>query len=166
MLLHRYLQIKARPDAPKTNIRNIKTWLSNRSGAIHENEIRFLQSKDLITASRGEKSPLRRVFEQHILAPTLGLFGLFSTNSYEVDSPESGLKTTVRGDDRQVDMGATISIFATATVMLIAPLWILAALSTIVQKLAVITTFSIVFLAVMNWGSLARPFEILAATAG
>ena len=165
-LLERYLQLKARPDAPRTNVRNVQRWLSNRNGPLHESETRFLQSKDLITASKGEKSPLRRFFEQHILAPSRGLFGIFSTNSSDTSNPESGLKTTVRGDDRQVDMSATISIFMAAAIMLIAPLWTLAALGTISRKLAVITGCVTVFLAVMNWGTLARPFEILAATAG
>ncbi len=165
MLLHRYLQIKARPDAPKTNIRNVKTWLFNRQGAIHENEIRFLQSKDLITTSKCEKSPLRRLFEQQILARTRGLFGLFLTDSKD-HGPESGLKTTICGDDQQVEKSATVFIFVAATVMLIAPLWVLAALSQVFQKLAVITTFSIMFLAVMNWGTITKPFEVLAATAG
>ena len=127
-LLHRYLQIKSRPDAPKVNVRNIRTWLSNRRGPIHENEVRFLSEKDLITAARGEKSPLRRLFEQHILAPTLGLFG--STTSRPDEYPqESGLKTTtISGEDRHVDIGATVSIFVAAVAMLIAPLWILAPL--------------------------------------
>jgi hypothetical protein len=34
------------------------------------------------------------------------------------------------------------------------------------QKLATITAFLVVFLAILTWGTLAKPFEILAATAG
>ncbi|KAH8913089.1 hypothetical protein BR93DRAFT_131101 [Coniochaeta sp. PMI_546] len=164
LLLHRYLQIKTKPDAPKTNIRNVQRWLSNRHGAIHDNELRFLQSKDLITTSK-EKSPLRRLFEQQILARTSGLFGIFSTGS-KISSPESGLKTTVRGDDRQVDITARLAIFFAALAMLITPLWVLAPLSMIYVKLGVITAFAVFFLAVMNWGTIARPFEVLASTAG
>jgi len=164
-LLCRYIALKAREPSPRTNTRNLALWLSNREGAIDQDEARFVQAGDLITVSKSPKSPLRRLFEQHILAPTAGLFGLIPTKLSDEES-SSGLKTSVRGDDAHVDVFAAISVFSAALVMLIVPLWILAIISSTMRKLAVITAFSIAFLALMNWGTLGRPFEILAATAG
>jgi hypothetical protein len=139
-------------------------WLANHRDPIQEKETQFLKSKDLITLSRKEKAPMRRAFEQYVLAPTSGLFGLFSAKRAEATKVD--LRTTTQGDDQHVDVIAAVAIFAVAITMLIAPLWILAVLDTIFRKLAVITAFSVVFLAVLNWGTIARPFEIFAATAG
>jgi hypothetical protein len=50
--------------------------------------------------------------------------------------------------------------------MLLIPLWVLSVMESIFHKLAVITIFVVAFLAFMTWATLARPFEILASTAG
>jgi len=57
-------------------------------------------------------------------------------------------------------------IFLAAITMLIAPLWILTKTESLNQKLGIITTFLMLFLGVLNWGTVSRPFDILAATAG
>jgi hypothetical protein len=77
-----------------------------------------------------------------------------------------GEQTTIQCSDEHVDVIASLMIFCSATTMLIVPLWILAILEQIFHKLATITAFLVIFLAILTWGTLARPFEILAATAG
>ncbi|RYP19489.1 hypothetical protein DL765_003329 [Monosporascus sp. GIB2] len=94
----------------------------------------------------------------------MGLFGLFR-DKHEKQNPSLG-PSTVFGKDEPVDLLASIVLFVVALVMLIAPLWILAMVSEMVSRLAVITTFVIVFLGVLSWATLARPFEVLAAAAG
>lgn len=116
----------------------------------------------MFTISNSEKSTVRSLFEQHIL---YRLFGFFESGS--TSGTASGpFASTVQGDDRHVDRVATVSIFFAAALMLITPLWILAFIQDIIHKLIVITIFSVLFLIVMNWGTVARAFEILASTAG
>jgi hypothetical protein len=50
--------------------------------------------------------------------------------------------------------------------MLIAPLWILEFVHGSMNRLAVITGFIVLFLWLIAFGTAARPFESLAATAG
>lgn len=164
-LLCHYLQLKSRPSAPKTNVRNIKTWLDNNNGPIQEKEVEFIIKEDLITVAKNRKSPARMFFERRILVPTNGLFGLLTRKGEKEGSP-SDRHTILRGNDEHVDVFGAITIFTAAAVMLIAPLWILAGVDELHQKLAAITIFLAVFLFVLSWGTSARPFEMLAATAG
>ncbi len=95
----------------------------------------------------------------------MGLFGLLAENP-TFDSLPGDAETTVHGKDEHVDVLAAVSVFITAVVMLILPLWTLAVVDDMFKKLGVITAFLVVFLAVLVWGTLSRPFEVLAATAG
>ena len=163
MLCH-YIQLKARPQPSRNVMQNVRTWLSNRNEPINTQELSFINARDLITAAKFEKSKIRRLFEQFILAPTSGLFGLLlRTPPGDEAYAES---TTVMGEDEHVDAIAAAAIFIVALTMLIAPLWTLAVLEDIFRKLAVITAFTLVLLLVLTWGTLARPLEILAAAAG
>lgn len=164
-LVVNYLTLKAREPAPKMNTNNIKQWLENHRQPIHPDEIGFLHADDLITASRISKSALRRSFEQHVLAPTTGLFGLFALKP-SPDALPGEAETTVLGKDEHVDAVAALAIFFAAAVMLIAPLWTLVVVDGMFKKLGIITVFLFLFLGILTWGTLSRPFEILAATAG
>lgn len=94
------------------------------------------------------------------------MFGQCCLSAKESDPSIIEFQTTVRGDDELVDVLGGVSIFITAIVMLIAPLWILAVLDSTSHKLGIITAFILVFLAVMIWATLAQPFELLATAAG
>ncbi|RYP67158.1 hypothetical protein DL771_007386 [Monosporascus sp. 5C6A] len=107
---------------------------------------------------------IRRFFERCVLVPTKGLFGLLG-DKREKQNPSFG-PSTVFGEDEPIDLLASIALFVVASVMLIAPLWILAMVEDMVSRLVVITAFVFVLLGVLNWATLARPFEILVATAG
>lgn len=154
-----YRELKSVPSAPKWNINNINTWLDNANGPIEEKEVEFLKAGDLITVAPAQKSFLRQLFEKYVLVPTRGLFGLLGSR----DGPDG---TNVHGSDEPVDAMAAVSIFAVGIVLLIAPLWILANTHDMNKRLGVITTFIAVLLAVLTSATLAKPFEILAATAG
>ena len=143
----------------------MKTWLEDKNGPIHPKEVEFINAKDLISVAKSDKPVLRRLFEQRILAPTKGLYGLFLQNPDDSSHPPSST-TTVQGDDEYIDRLAKVAIFVTALVMLIVPLWVLAVLDHIFKKVAVITAFTLALLLVLVLGTLAGPFETLTVTAG
>ncbi|KAK0646738.1 hypothetical protein B0T16DRAFT_493658 [Cercophora newfieldiana] len=164
-LLCRYTSLKARPKAAPKTITNIKTWLVNNNHPICPQEAASFDARDLISLASSPKSAFRRLVEQHLLGPTRGLFGIFRHNP-PLGANDRVFQDTHHGSDDQVDSFASVIIFISATTMLIAPLWILTVVNTLHQKLATITTFLVVFLAILTWGTLSKPFEILAATAG
>jgi hypothetical protein len=105
-----------------------------------------------------QKSLARRTFEQRCLAPIKGFFRaiLHKTES----------TTTVQGDDTMVDHVAHIAIFFIVLTMIIVPLWVLVIVDGIFGKLGIITEFTLILLIFLSYGTLARPFETLASTAG
>lgn len=154
-----YRELKSVPRAPTESIKNINTWLCNNNFPIEEKEVEFLKAEDLITVAPSRKSFLRKVFERCIFIPTKGLFGLLGSR----DGPD---ETNVYGRDEPVDAMAAVTIFAVGIILLIAPLWILANTHDMNTRLGIITAFIAVLLGVLTSGTLAKPFEILAATAG
>lgn len=68
-------------------------------------------------------------------------------------------------DDKRIDRFVTVLIVGVGTIMLLVPMWILQALSNSNYKLAVITAFVAVFLGLVSYATVAKPFETLAATA-
>lgn len=161
------MNLKSRPRAAGRVVRNIRTWLENNNHPIEPKEIEFLKADDLISASATTKSSLRHLFEQWVLCPTLGLFGVFLDKSvHHTQNPEILGSSTVYGRDEPVDAFASVSIFIVAFAMLILPLWILFTVDDMFKRLGVITVFITVLLGVLTSATLAKPFEILAATAG
>ena len=72
----------------------------------------------------------------------------------------------IERDDAAVDRLGRIAIIFIAVVMLIMPLWILAFVQDQSRRLAVITVLLLGLVMVLTWATLAKPYEILAATAG
>lgn len=67
--------------------------------------------------------------------------------------------------DKKIDEFITFTTVLIGLVMLIAPIWILAYTHPVAAKLAIITAFILLFLALVSFGTNAKPFESLAATA-
>ena len=67
--------------------------------------------------------------------------------------------------DSRIDSFVSFMIISLGLGLLISPLWILALVDNIMKRLAIITTFVVVFLSVLSLTTLARPFENLAAAA-
>ncbi len=163
--------MKTMVGAVESNVRRVKIWHGNRKdGVIHPDEMGYLEAKDLITVAKRPKSPLRRFFEQQVLAPALGplakLLHIFHLRDIASKRPGHEFSSSIIGEDKYVDLIASITIFLTAVVMLIVPLWVLATLNTLTSKLGVITAFTLALLLVLSGGTLAKPFEILATAAG
>jgi hypothetical protein len=67
--------------------------------------------------------------------------------------------------DRKIDRFITVIITALGTVMLIVPLWVLPNLESLKAKLGIITAFVVLFLGLVAYTTVAKPFESLAAAA-
>ena len=70
MYLERFIldhsELKARPDANKFQIDNIKSWLENSNGPITQAEVKFINKEgDLMPLVPKVKSPLRRVLDRY-----------------------------------------------------------------------------------------------------
>ena len=69
------------------------------------------------------------------------------------------------GSDRKIDRLMAIIVITIGTVMLIVPMWILPNLKGANAKLGTITAFMLLFLGLVSYTTVAKPFETLAATA-
>ena len=67
--------------------------------------------------------------------------------------------------DEKMDRYLAICILGLGLIMLIAPLWILAFLGELVPRLAVISAFVLLFVVLLSFTTVAKPFESLAAAA-
>jgi len=128
---------------------------------IEPKEVEFLEERDLLSLAKLNKSPLQQTFEQSILLPLIRRLSW-----HERTRPQPAFRAVTHINEKPVEVLVMVVTFATAIMMLISPLWILASLTTLSQKLGVITAFVLLFLTVLNWVTLSRPFEILVATAG
>ncbi|KAI0902956.1 hypothetical protein F4823DRAFT_569169 [Ustulina deusta] len=59
---------------------------------------------------------------------------------------------------------SAVIVFVGASI-LVTPIWILQAIETLKTKLAVITAFVLVFLLILSFAMVSKPFEALGATA-
>lgn len=141
----------------------MKTWLKNTNNPIIEEEIRFLENDDFITVASLPKPALRRLVERVLFYARDWLYLIPMKIRYRVDEDDP---LTIYGSGEPVDMLGSCSIFTAAFVVLIAPLWILVLFEDTRTKLGVITAFVTVLLGILTFGTLAKPFEVLAATAG
>lgn len=67
--------------------------------------------------------------------------------------------------DEKIDRFVSSFIMSLGLIMLIAPLWILTFLGGLVQRLGVISAFIMLFVALLFFTTVAKPFETLAAAA-
>ncbi|OTA97450.1 hypothetical protein M434DRAFT_391911 [Hypoxylon sp. CO27-5] len=164
-LLLDHFSLRNMATAPKRNIKNIESWFTVNQGAIMDEETCFIKHQDDLVSSCREKSFLRNFFEERIVLRTKAFLGLFRTQPPPTMSLHDQSRT-YHFSDKGIDAFGSIAIFIAALVMLIAPLWILQALEDIHSKLAVITSFVVTCLFCLSFGTVGRPFEKLAATAG
>jgi hypothetical protein len=153
--------------APERNIKNIESWFENNDGAIMDAETDFIKHRDELISMSSPKSIARQWFEDQVLLPTGLKLGVFKkTHGQRSALSLRDQKSTYVFSDRAMDILESIAVFSMASLMLIAPLWILETMNSLKQKLIVITVFVILCLGFLSLATLARPFEKLAATAG
>ncbi|KAI1300028.1 hypothetical protein F5Y03DRAFT_364809 [Xylaria venustula] len=161
----RYSRMRCLYSASKANVNNIKNWLGNNDGAIMEAETKFINHEDELISFRAPKLNLRYWFEKQIVS--YAKFRVFGVKPHQRSplSPHDEI-TTYTFSDKAIEIFGSSMVFAAASAMLIAPLWILLSLRTLEQKLGVITLFILLCLGFLSLTALGRPFERLAATAG
>ena len=106
------------------------------------------------------KSPLRLLLERSSRFQLLGLW-----QQKTIDHSASEDKYIHYFSDEKIDHFVATVIMSMGLIMLIAPLWILAFLEGLVQRLGVISAFIVLFTALLSVTTVAKPFESLAAAA-
>jgi hypothetical protein len=153
---------KAPPACPQ-DIKSIRNWHYNHSDqAISTPEMAYLSHDlDLYSVVPKEKTPLRRLLDRSRKFRIHSLWK--SAKAPELPVYDQDVITYT--DDKRIDRFVTIVIVGVGTVMLLTPMWIMQALHNDNAKLAVITAFVVVFLGLVSYATVAKPFETLAATA-
>ena len=103
------------------------------------------------------RSPLRSFLER---STRFRLLSLWQTDESARDD-----KNVHYISDQKIDRFIVTFIMSLGLVMLIVPLWVLAFLDSLIQRLAVISTFIILFVALVSVTTVAKPFESLVAAA-
>jgi hypothetical protein len=154
----------------ETDVQSLENWRVNyggpakdsdpENGAIQDKELTYLKTgDDLIYVTPKIKSPVRPIYQR--LSASLGMFRRKPTDLLGYDSSSIVLIKEQRAET--VMFGAIILI---GLLMLVGPLWILEFVNGPLQKLGVITSFIVLFLALLSFATIAKPFEILAGAAG
>ncbi|KAI0856936.1 hypothetical protein F4860DRAFT_491311 [Xylaria cubensis] len=155
-------QLREYARAPSRDVRSLRTWHANHQNmAIDEEEHRYLeQHQDLIRLRSNHKTPLRNWIDNSLALRTLRIWKKQSRAipKYEANNISYYSNTTI-------DAFASGMIIFIGASLLITPIWILQAIEDLQIKLAVITTFVLVFLFVLSFAMASKPFEALGATA-
>ncbi|PSN71195.1 hypothetical protein BS50DRAFT_673814 [Corynespora cassiicola Philippines] len=165
-LLIQHSTLRSRPRASNRQIRSISNWLWNASNAISDVEAGYIDKRyDLIPLVPRHTTPLRALLER---SSRFRLARLWSN-----PPPKASLEiadfpcpeTMHYSSETRIETTIGITITVLGMCMLIAPLWILASTEGTMKRLAVITGFIVLFLGLVAFTTVARPFESLAATA-
>ncbi|MCJ1483705.1 hypothetical protein MMC06_003873 [Schaereria dolodes] len=162
-------ELKSRPDASKHQMRNLANWMYNNDRAIQDEETAFSKREgDLMTFVPMVKTPLRRFIEKFDFIRLAWCIRRKKLN--ESHYPEKFVsETTSYEKSARVDKAVTCTTICLGLAMLIGPLWwlqqITADQSNLAHRLEIISGFIIVFTFLMGIVTVAKPFEVLAATA-
>lgn len=130
--------------------------------AISDEEQQYLSHDlDLFCVVPKEKTPLRRLLDRSRKFRIASFWKSDEAPSLPVYDQDVVTYTS----DKRIDRFVTMLIVGVGTIMLLVPMWILQALERSHDKLAVITAFVVVFLGLVSYATVAKPFETLAATA-
>ncbi|KAK4075168.1 uncharacterized protein Triagg1_4832 [Trichoderma aggressivum f. europaeum] len=115
---------------------------------------------DLICVVQKEKPPLRRVMDSSRIFRTMSLWETKRGNLSAHD-----IENVTYFSEKRLDLFISLITTTIGLAMLVTPLWILQSTTNLQSKLIVITVFIVVFLLVLSFGMVAKPFEALGATA-
>ncbi|KAL8772816.1 MAG: hypothetical protein Q9209_002161 [Squamulea sp. 1 TL-2023] len=167
-----YSELKSRPDATKRQITYVKNWLENNNHPIRPAEVAFVEKEDLIPMVPRVKPPLRRFIDKFDSKVRIFCWRrrdkkLTQRHYNHPNNFES--ETTIYSEEERIDKFATCVTIGLGLFMLIAPLWLLQlsykAGPDMKARLKIITGFLIGFTILLSVVTVARPFEVLAATA-
>ena len=160
-LVLQHAQIRARPQVPKRDICNLEKWFRNNDNAILAEETDYIKHhSDLFSVVPTPKSSLRSLLERSSRFRLLKLW-----RQDDIEHLASHDKNVYYVSDKKINRFITFIIMGLGLIMLIAPLWILAFLEGLAQRLGVISAFIVLFVALLSATTVAKPFESLAAAA-
>ena len=160
-LVLQHSQLKARPPVAKKDVSSLENWFYNNGKAILEAETKYIERpSDLFSVAPKAKSPLRVLLEHSHHFRLLKLW-----QEKNVDAAGYSDENVHYFSDEKIDHFIATFIMVLGLIMLIAPLWILAFLGGLVQRLGVISAFIVLFVALISVTTVAKPFESLAAAA-
>lgn len=156
-------KLREYPTAPISDIKNIRNWHFNHGfAAIAADEQEYLEyQNDLMCITHKNKTPLRRVIDKSRRLRTLRVW----RRKDETPAPQYDSQYVSYYSDQRIDGFASGFIVLVGLSMLVTPIWVLNSLESMNSRLVVITIFTIVFLLVMSFAMVAKPFEALGATA-
>lgn len=160
-------QMKDRTEATKFQVSNVLKWIEGANKkVIEKDEQEFLQKDwDLIPVVPKARTPLRRFIDHFdvLRLPRCLRNRVLNQRLYSEEDFE--MTSTVYSKDSLVDKLVTFITIFLGLGMLIGPLWWLQNLSNNENRLGVITGFLFIFTAILSILTVAKPFEVLAATA-
>jgi hypothetical protein len=135
-------------------------------GVIVDKEALFVTHiEDLVTVRQSHKVAIREFFSHLVVRHCDSLFRfLRKAPPGQTDHWQDG-KILVSNEEL-VNRFSVLFEFLVALVLFIIPLWILQAMNSANEKLAVITIFVLACLAILSFALSGSPFQVLAATAG
>lgn len=157
-------QLASRPPVPPKDIRSLGNWHTNHLDAIQSEEAAYIKhARDLFSVVPKNKSPLRNLFEKSL---HFRIFRPWRVKMEEdIENSNRDTKHEIYISDERVDGFISVIIAFVGLVMLIAPLWILEFTESGRASLAWITGFVVLFLCLVSYATVAKPFETLGATA-
>ncbi|KAI0433536.1 hypothetical protein F5Y09DRAFT_338563 [Xylaria sp. FL1042] len=155
-------QLREYVRAPSRDIQSLRTWHSNHQNvAIDEEEHRYLEEdQDLMRLRSHDKTPLRNWIDNSLALRTLSVWKKQSRTIPEYDASNVSYYSNTSMDT----FACAMIVFIGASI-LITPIWILQAIENLQIKLAIITTFVLMFLLLLSFAMASKPFEALDATA-
>lgn len=168
------MDLKSRSKATPFQVGNVRQWLQNANDPILDEEVAYLNEEDdLVPVASTPKAPLRQLIDRFSALNFLRLPPCIRERKrnerlYNADE-DFEMQTTVYNKDRLFEKIMTVFTIIVGLAMLIGPLWILQHLSTepsnLQVRLGVITGFIALFTILTSLFTVAKAFEVLAATA-
>jgi hypothetical protein len=145
---------------PRRNIASLDNWLHNKKHAILDEEAAYIQHRhDLIPLVPKPISGLRKLLEK---SPHFRFSSLWRKKPPPSTEEDDMIHYS---SDRRIDACIGVTVTIMGMLMLIVPLWVLAVTEGMMQRLGVITGFVVLFLCLVAFATVAKPFEALAAAA-
>lgn len=156
--------MRSQPRVPKRHIRSLSNWFYNTENAILDEEAGYIsQRHDLVQLVPKSNTPLRQLLER---SSRFRLWSIWKKPPPKHASENFPHPETLHySSDARVDGCIGITITILGMIMLILPLWILAITEGTIERLSIIIGFIVLFLCLIAFTTVARPFESLAAAA-
>jgi hypothetical protein len=146
--------------ATKSQRNNVLNWFYNNERAVVTDEQQWIRvAGDVIPLARQTKSPLRGLLET--ISRTTG-WRMFKLKDQATTRESS---TTFNHDINALERFTNAVLITLGLLLLIGPMWSLQFITNEVKRLAIITSFILLFASILAGATAAKPFETLGATA-